>query len=161
MKLFDFAMQMEKDGEAYYHELAAKCKIHGLKKILNMLADDEVGHYNTLKKLKEGAAAEILESEVLQNAKNVFEEIKETETSFDLTGSEIELYQKAIEIEKKSEDFYREKANEVDRQEVKDILLKIAGDEKKHQFLLKNTCDFLARPQTWVENAEFHHLEEY
>jgi rubrerythrin len=161
MKLFDFAMQMEKDGEAYYRELAAKCNIAGLKKILNMLAGDEVGHYNVLKKLKEGAPADILESEVLENARNVFVEIKETEKSFNLAGSEIELYQKAIEIEKKSEDFYREKADEVDAQAVKDILLKLAGDEKKHQFLLKNTCDFLARPQTWVENAEFHHLEEY
>jgi rubrerythrin len=161
MKLFDFAMQMEKDGEAYYRELAAKCNIAGLKKILNMLAGDEVGHYNVLKKLKEGAPADILESEVLENARNVFVEIKETEKSFNLAGSEIELYQKAIEIEKKSEDFYREKAAEVDAQAVKDILLKLAGDEKKHQFLLKNTCDFLARPQTWVENAEFHHLEEY
>ena len=161
MKLFDFAMQMEKDGEAYYRELAAKCKIQGLKKILNMLADDEVGHYNAFKKLREGSPAEILESEVLAKAKNVFVEIREREKSFNLAGSEIELYQKAIEIEKKSEDFYREKAGEVDRQEEKDILLKIAEDEKRHRFLLKNTCDFLARPQTWVENAEFHHLEEY
>ena len=161
MNIFDYAMQMEQDGEAYYRELANKCQLQGLKKILNMLADDEVGHYNTFKKLKEGADAEVSASGVLGNAKNVFQEIKDTETGFDFDVSEIDLYNKAIEIEKKSEDFYREKANEVEQPGIKDILLKIAEDEKKHRFLLKNTVEFISRPKTWIENAEFHHLEEY
>lgn len=161
MNIFDYAMQMEQDGEAYYRELASKCKVQGLKKILTMLADDEVGHYNTFKKLKEGTDAEVSASAVLENAKNVFQEIKDTETGFDFDVSEIELYNKAIEIEKKSEDFYREKANEVEQPGVKDILLEIAEDEKKHRFLLKNTVEFISRPKTWIENAEFHHLDEY
>jgi rubrerythrin len=161
MNIFDYAMQMEQDGEAYYRELANKCQLQGLKKILNMLADDEVGHYNTFKKLKEGTGAEVSASAVLENAKNVFQEIKDTETGFDFDVSEIELYNKAIEIEKKSEDFYREKANEVEQPGIKDILLKVAEDEKKHRFLLKNTVEFISRPKTWIENAEFHHLDEY
>jgi len=161
MNIFDYAMQMEQDGEAYYRELASKCRLPGLKKILNMLADDEVGHYNTFKKLKEGTDAEFSASVVLENAKNVFQEIKDTETGFDFDVSEIDLYNKAIEIEKKSEDFYREKANEVEQPGIKDILLEIAEDEKKHRFLLKNTVEFISRPKTWIENAEFHHLDEY
>jgi rubrerythrin len=161
MNIFDYAMQMEKDGEAYYRQLAGKCHIQGLKKILNMLADDEVGHYNTFEKLKKGIDAEVPGSMVLENAKNLFQDIKETETGFDFDVSEIELYNKAIEIEKKSEDFYREKANEAEQPGLKFILLNIAEDEKKHRFLLKNTVEFLSRPKTWIENAEFHHLDEY
>jgi rubrerythrin len=161
MNIFDYAMQMEKDGEAYYRQLAGKCHIQGLKKILNMLADDEVGHYNAFEKLKKGIDAEVPGSMALENAKNIFQDIKETETGFDFDVSEIELYNKAIEIEKKSEDFYREKANEVEQPGLKFILLNIAEDEKKHRFLLKNTVDFLSRPKTWIENAEFHHLDEY
>ena len=161
MNIFDYAMQMEQDGEAYYRELASKCHVQGLKKILNMLADDEVGHYNTFKNLKAGTDAEVPGSTVLENAKNVFQEIKDTETGFDFDVSEIDQYNKAIEIEKKSEDFYREKANEVEQPGVKDILLNIAEDEKKHRFLLKNTVEFISRPKTWIENAEFYHLDEY
>lgn len=161
MNIFDYAMQMEKDGETFYRELASKCNVQGLKKILNMLADDEVGHYNTLEKLKAGAGAEVPGTMVLENAKNIFREIKETGTGFDFDVSEIELYNKAVEIEKKGEDFYREKANEVEQPGLKDILLNIAEDEKKHRFLLKNTVEFLSRPKTWIENAEFHHLDEY
>jgi rubrerythrin len=161
MNIFDYAMQMEQEGEAYYRELSNKCNVQGLKKILNMLADDEFVHYNTLKKLKKGVDADVSGSIVLENARNIFMEIKETETGFDFDVSEIELYNKAIEIEKKSEDFYREKANEVEQPEIKDILFNIADDEKKHRFLLENTVEFLSRPKTWIENAEFHHLEEY
>jgi rubrerythrin len=161
MNIFDYAMQMEKDGEAYYRQLAGKCHIQGLKKILNMLADDEVGHYNAFEKLKKGIDAEVPGSMALENAKNIFQDIKETETGFDFDVSEIELYKKAIEIEKKSEDFYSEKANEVEQPGLKDILLNIAEDEKKHRFLLKNTVEFLSRPKTWIENAEFNHLDEY
>ena len=28
-------------------------------------------------------------------------------------------------------------------------------------FLLENMLDFISRPQTWLENAEFNHLEDY
>jgi rubrerythrin len=88
-------------------------------------------------------------------------ELKESGETVDIETSEIGRYNKAIEIEKKSEDFYTEKANEVDNPQVKDILLRIAADEKKHQFLLQNTIDFISRPQSWLENAEFYHLDEY
>ena len=72
MNIFDYAMQMEQDGEAYYRELASKCNVPGLKTILNMLADDEVGHYNTLEKLKAGADAEVPGTMVLECSKNIF-----------------------------------------------------------------------------------------
>ena len=161
MNVFEFAMQMVKDGEAYYRDLASRCQQEGVQKILLMLADDEVGHYNTLKILKEGTNTRISSTQVLREAKNLFQEIKNAENELNFEFSEIELYQKAIEIEKKSEAFYREKANEVEQQEIKEILLSIAEDEKKHWFLLKNTTEFLSRPKTWIENAEFNHLDDY
>ena len=68
---------------------------------------------------------------------------------------------KAQDIEKKSRDFYTEKANEVKQEYQKDIFLKLAEEEKKHYFLLENIIDFISRPETWLENAEFNHLEEY
>lgn len=44
MNIFEFAMQMEKDGEAFYREIAKKTKNSGLQKIFNTLADEEVVH---------------------------------------------------------------------------------------------------------------------
>jgi rubrerythrin len=163
VNVFDFAMQMEKDGEAYYRELAAKCSVEGIKNILNLLADDEVGHYNIFKKLKEETPADIAGTAILTNAKNIFAQMKEKdkEKEFKFDVSEIELYQKAIEVERKSEEFYKEKANEMDNPNAKEIFLKIAEDERRHQFLLENMKEFLERPVTWVEDAEFNRLEDY
>jgi hypothetical protein len=37
----------------------------------------------------------------------------------------------------------------------------IAEEEKRHEFLLEHVLQFIARPQTWLENAEFNHLDQY
>jgi rubrerythrin len=161
MNVFDYAMQMEKDGEAYYRDLADKCKIEGLKMILLLLADDEVGHYKAFKRLKGELSPEVIETIVLTNAKTIFAEMKETLTDDPADMSEVELYKKAIEVERKSAAFYTEKAGEVENTEAKEAFLKIAGDELKHQHLLENMVEFLSRPKTWVEAAEFVHLDEY
>ena len=50
MNVFDFAMKMEKDGEAFYREIAGKTKNPGLKSIFTTLADEEMEHYKTFKK---------------------------------------------------------------------------------------------------------------
>lgn len=161
MNVYEFAMKMEMDGEGYYRDLASKCELPALQKILEMLANDEVIHYNVVKKIKDHKPAELAETSVLKNAKNVFSQLKDQKFEFELKGSEINLYKKALEIENKSENFYREKANEVEEPEAKELFLKIAKQERYHGFLIENMIVFLLRPKIWVENGEFNHLDEY
>lgn len=161
MNIFEFGMQMEKDGEQFYRDLAGKCKIKGLRFILNLMADNEVDHYNVLKGLKENASPKLTGYTILKDAKNIFSEMKEKNESLDIEGTEVELYKKAVEIEQKSEAFYREKAEEVESEEVKEILLQIAEEERRHAFFMDNMVTFLSRPLNWVENAEFNHLDDY
>jgi len=54
-----------------------------------------------------------------------------------------------------------EKAHEVKEKYQEELFLRLAEEEKKHFFLLKNIVEFVSRPETWLENAEFYHLEEY
>lgn len=159
MDIYEFAMQMEKDGENYYRELAAQANAPGMRTILTMLADDEVKHYNVIQQMK-AQAPQMIETEILNKAKNVFAQMRER-GEFDLGNSQIELYQKAQEIERKSRDFYRQKAEEVPTQAAKALLLQIAEEERKHYFLLENIIVLVSRPQTWLENAEWYHLDEY
>lgn len=161
MDIFEFAMKMEKDGEHYYRELAAKSKISGLKRILILLAENEVEHYNVLKGLKENESPRLTGYTIVKDAKNIFAEMKENNETMDLEGAGADLYRKAVEIEKKSEAFYREKAAEVESEEAAKLLLQIAEEERRHAYFMENMVLFLSRPQTWIENAEFNHLEEY
>lgn len=158
--IFEYAMQMEKDGEDYYRQLAQKASNNGMKTILTMLADEEVKHYNALEKIKT-QQTQIAESEILTDAKNVFVQIKESGDSFDFYINEAELYKTARDIEKKSRDFYTEKANEVTEEFQIKLFLQLADEEQKHYVLLDNIIEFISRPEQWLENAEFFHLEDY
>ena len=158
--IFEYAMQMEKDGEDFYRQLAQKTGNNGMKTILTMLADEEVKHYDAIEKIKT-QNTQITESEILTDAKNVFAQIKESGESFDFNINEADLYKKARDIEKKSRDFYKEKANEVTEKYQKELLLKLAIEEQKHYILMDNIIEFVSQPEQWLENAEFFHLEDY
>jgi rubrerythrin len=159
MDIYDYAMKMEKDGEDLYRELASKTGHKGLTTILLMLADAEVKHYMLFQNMKNNEKVEMGDSAILNDVKNVFEKIRE-EKQFDVDVSQIELYREAQEIEKKSRDFYMEKADEVGNYR-KEVFLKIADEEKRHYFIVENIINFVNQPNTWLENPEWYHLEEY
>lgn len=161
MNIFEYAMNMEKDGENYYRELAQGTEDKGLKNILNMLADDEVKHYKIFNEMNKNEKPEMIQTQVLTRAKNIFSQLKEENATFDHDMPQKELYEKAQQVERRSHEFYEEKAKEVEDPHHKELLLSIAGEEKRHYFLLENIIQYISRPQQWVENAEFHHLEEY
>lgn len=160
MIIFEYAMQMEKDGEEFYRDLARNTENKGVRYILTMLADEEVRHFDILRRIQD-TKPELTESKLLDHAENVFVQMKETEKTFDINVSQIDLYREGQAIEQKSIDFYTEKANEVPEEYQKQIFLELAQEEKRHYFLLENIIDFVSRPATWLENAEFCHLEEY
>ncbi|MFH1883608.1 MAG: ferritin family protein [Planctomycetota bacterium] len=160
INIFEYAMQMEKDGEDYYRQLVHQTANKGMRTILTMLADEEVKHYNAVEKMKT-EKPQIAETKILTDAKSVFVQIKESGESFDFDIKQTELYRQAQDIEKKSRDFYLEKANEVTEEYQKEIFLKLADEEKSHYFLLDNIIEFVSKPEQWLENAEFYHLEEY
>jgi rubrerythrin len=160
MDIYEYAMQMEKDGENYYRQLAEKTTDKGLKTILAMLADEEVMHYNVIKNMKTSQPT-LAETTLLNDAKNIFAQIRDSNEALDTNLGQIELYKKAQDIEKKSQDFYQEKADEVEEEYQKGLFLRLAKEEKKHYFLLENIIEFVSRPEQWLEDAEFNHLEEY
>ncbi len=160
LNIFIYAMQMEKDGEDFYYQLAQQTPDKGLRTILEMLAAEEAKHYKAIEEMG-SARPDLAETRVLSDAKNVFAQIKESSESVDVDLGQIELYTKAQELEQKSMDFYSEKAHEVEEEYHKEIFLKLAAEEKKHYFLLENIIEYVSRPKMWLENAEFCHLDEY
>lgn len=159
--IYDYAMQLEKDGEALYTQAAAQSANAGIATILNMLADAERNHYALFKRMQQHESPEVRETPILADIKNIFVEIREKGGLEGLPFSDVEVYRTAQEIEKKTEAFYTEKANELKGQPQETVFLKIASEEQKHFRILQNIIDFVFRPAQWLENAEWHHLEEY
>ena len=164
MNIYDYAIQMEKDGEAYYRELGQKSNHEGLKIIFTLLADEEVSHYTVLQKMKDAnpdATLSEKEKNLLDSAKNIFAEMKEKMDEINFNLPQADFYRKALETEEKSIDYYLEMSEKVESDEHKAIFKKLAAEEKKHKFLMENLVDFISRPITWLEDAEFNQLEEY
>lgn len=165
MNIYDFAMQMEKDGENYYRELAAASKIAGLKKIFGMLADEEIQHFEIFQQLKEkGGEPGLPESKILTHVKNIFVGMKEDKPQLHIdTTKDSDAFRKARDIERKSMEFYLEKAETAEHASIKNILNRLAKEEEKHLNIMENLVEFISRPEPghWLENAEWHHLEEY
>lgn len=161
MNIFEFAMEKEKYSEDYYRQLAGRTNNKGLQNIFNMLADEEAQHYSVVEQMKSKMPEKVFNTDVLSEALDVFKRMKEGAEKLSFDASEAEIYKKAQDIEKDSRDFYLQKADEVEDRDQKGIFIKLAEEEKKHYFLLENIIEFVSRPQTWLENAEFYHLEEY
>jgi rubrerythrin len=157
----DLAMQMEKDGEAFYRHLADKTANSGLRNILGLLAADEAKHYQVLQKMKEAFKAELPSTPILSKSKNIFQLLREEKNWDALPGSQADLYRKAKEIETQSFKFYMDKARETGDARSQKLFFLIAEEEKRHEFLLEHILQFISRPQTWLENAEFNHLDQY
>jgi len=160
MNIVQFAIQMEKDGELYYRQLARQAANEGITRILTMLADEEVKHCQAIETM-ETEEPKLAETAILADVKNIFQQMKAAGEEFDFGIEHLELYRRAQDIEQKSRDFYLEHANQMQQEGRKLLFLKLAEEEKKHYFLLDNIIEFVAQPEHWLENAEFHHLEEY
>ena len=160
MDIYEFAIQMEYEGQVYYQELAEKTSNTGLKNILNMLADDEIKHQQAIEQIRTTTCA-MSDSAVLDKVENIFREMKESGGNVNLSGDEEKLYQHAMDLEQKSQSFYQEKAEEVETPEQKALFSKLAEEERKHYQIMSNLVDFVAAPKTWLEDARFSHLDEY
>lgn len=165
MDIYQFAMQMEKDGENYYRQLAREATVPGLTKIFTMLADEEVKHYQVVSKLAQKESnPQLADTRIFNNVTNVFKEMREEKGELPIdTTAAVNSYRKACEIEELSGNFYHEKADQAADEHQRKILLRLAGEEDNHLRIMENILEFVSRPEpgNWLENAEWHHLEEY
>jgi rubrerythrin len=160
MNIVKFALKMELDGKAYYEKLAAGTSDTGLKAIFTTLAADEQKHYETIQSIKSGSNWVMKESTVLESAKNLFEILIRDKTSADGMKESLDGYQFARKVEADSVKFYEDAAKKESNAATKQLLLRIAGEEKKHYNILDNLCDFTLAPKYFLAWGEFSNIKE-
>ena len=160
MDAFSFALQFEKDGEVFYRNLAEKQTQSGIRNICLMLADAERAHYHIIEQLSRNADIELYETRLLSEVKSIFADMNTADVELSELST-LKMYETALDFEKKSMDFYLDLAQKENDDTRKEIFNVLGGEEKKHIFLLENLIEFVNRPQTWLENAEWNHLDEY
>ncbi len=164
MHIFEHAMKMEEDGRAYYLDWAEKAKNPALKRVLLEMADDELKHYKIFKAMKNKEIAEYPDSgktTIIDTVKSVFDVLKAESQEVAAEEDFKKAWEVALETEKRAEKYYREKAEEVDDENNKRILNKIADEEHNHWVAIENVMNFLDSPKTWLEDAEWNNLETF
>ena len=160
MNIFEFAMQKEKDAEAFYRDLAAKSNSEGLKNIYTRLANAETRHYEVVKQMQD-KETDASDTDILDDVGTIFNKMSRNKDELlNLDRQQVQVYEKARAIEKESIDLYSEKARESDNPEHRKIFKKLAEQEKKHYAIVDQLVRVVILPEQWVENGEFSHILE-
>jgi len=163
MNIYDFAIDFEIENREFYEKCAADTSHEDLKKVFLELAEEEKKHENIVRQLKDNKEVDEVEAGILPKAKEAFQKISETMPTGEslLPEEQVDVYKKAVNLETKSYEFYTEKAEESDSELVKKTFNRLAEEEKKHERIIDNIIEMVDRPNTWLEDAEWHHLEDY
>ena len=159
MKIFEMAIELELNGEQFYRSLAEDAKSSGLKTIFNMLADDETKHKSVFEKMQSEDHSEISDTLIIKEANTIFQQLNKDH--FTNEKKQLDVYKRALELEQKSIEYYEELIDLAEDEKAKSALVKIIAEEEKHSDLLEFLIEYVAKPDTWVEDAEFYLKEDY
>ncbi len=152
MDVYQFAMEMELAGRAHYLKLVAESPGSAGKRIFQILADEELRHYQYLKDMSQNSPIAV-ESGNVEAAEKVFTDMLGTD---ELLGYMLPLdyYTQGVQLEDKSIDFYREKSLTETDPTARILFLKLYFEEKKHKLLLENIMEMIMEPERRLESPE-------
>ncbi|MEC9490854.1 MAG: ferritin family protein [Halanaerobiales bacterium] len=164
MNIYEFAINFEAENRKFYEECAEESDNESLRGVFLELAEEEKKHENIVRQLMEEKKVDEVESGILPKAKDAFEAISKDVTGAEgsiFTQQQVDVYTKAKQMEVDSFKFYTEKAAETDLPAVEKTFKRLAEEEKKHERIIDNIIEMVNRPNTWLEDAEWYHLEDY
>jgi rubrerythrin len=159
MNPYDFAIQMSRDGEKFFRTLTQQVKKPGLRKILVMLANDQVIHCRDFETMKKAEGKALPDARSLTGALNPFaQRLKRLGRGerVDENLPPAELYRRGQALDKECEDFYRKRAARVKDPRLKQAFLGVAEEQRKHYFTLEHLINFILEPQQGLEDAEWN-----
>ncbi|MFN2362748.1 MAG: ferritin family protein [Halarsenatibacteraceae bacterium] len=160
--IYEFALEFEKENRKFYEECASGTSDKTLKSVFKELASEEAKHEEIVQALADDRNVESVQSNINMRAKEAFDEIADKFNESDLMPEgQVEIYKKAKELEIKSKNFYKDHAEETDNKTIERVFNELSNEEKKHEEILENIITMVNRPNTWLDDAEWYHLEEY
>lgn len=158
MNILDFAIKMEKEGEAFYRKLADGNKDNGLFTVLTALAEDEKHHAEIISEFVKDERMN-LPNENLPNSSGIFE--KQFFNDIKQNPEQIDAYRKALQKEKESIDLYVGLMEKAESTPEKDMFGFLVEQEEAHFSSIEKLIFHLEKAESWVEAAEFGVREEY
>ena len=162
MEILALAQKMELEGKAYYERLAGETEVAQLKGVFTFLAEQEQKHYDLFTAIEKGAAPAAIDEDTTLGDK-VKELFGMCSASFSLPEAVYDYqaaYGKALEMENASVKLYTDLAAGVDTAGKKTVDFIIAQEES-HVRLIESMIEFVGNTKSWLENAEWRHIDAY
>lgn len=158
MDIIRFAMQMEIDGQVFYEQSAAAATLDELREIFTYLAEEEKRHFRFFKSLAEGkanAAGRELSGGSMKEPRNIFVKLIEGGAHKSFGDEVTAAWKKAREIEEQAVKLYSEESIRESDPMRRELLEKIAAEEKNHVYLIQNVLSYLIDPGTFATSQRF------
>jgi len=161
--IFTYAIELKKEKEAFYRQLSQDAKFNGVRELFGLLADEEARHRKAIEEMENRVDVKLTATTIKEDAKRVFAKMRadivKQEPAFE--HRTLQLYHKALQYEEKAEAFYLAKSKEASDSCQQEMFMSIATQERQHKAVIQAIIDFVSKPERWLENAEWYHLEEY
>ena len=160
VKALKTAIEVEDNGLHTYLKFARKTKDETGKNMFIRLAMDEFEHRQIIEKqlnqLLEGGEwenVEVPKSEIERISPTIRE--KQQRTKGESGMAEIDALNTALDLEKKTAEFFREQADLVDESEAKSLFLRLAEWEDAHYDIILAELDSIKGTGFWFGIPEF------
>ena len=152
------ALDFEEKGHKIYAETANKSNNPIVVKTFRYLARQELNHIaeisEYIKDLGDGPKVE-LKGDRLEDTKRFFSmTVKGFTEKTMLSDDDIEAHKTALELEKKSHDFYEEQYNQAKDEDTKSFFNWLMEQENAHYQLIQNAYEFIKNPDHFFAEEE-------
>ncbi len=144
--ILKFALAREREGAKFYREKMKDMHVKEIREIFEELSRMETDHVAYISKLLEEISRGdeiIFQLDIKESIFATRENIELNGISVDSIAGDLSILRMAYLIEKDFEDFYKEKAETVSREEVKELLMKLSAWEEGHKKVLLDLYDIL------------------
>lgn len=154
------AKEMELEAVGYYNGLAAETTVTEVAGVFKMIAQEEQKHSEMFARLEaEDGIANIPTS--TWDPKDAFIKIAAEQKGSGSLENAKDAYKKIVETELEAAEYYEGLKKDAKSDEDKKAIDFIIKEEKKHAKIFQELVEFIERPESWVENAEFNILEDF
>ena len=161
-----FAIQMELDGKKFYTRAGQKSNNKLGKELFPWLADKEDQHRKRFEEIYHAIITENKWPEAdikLEKDKipvTIFASaIKDADNAIDNKANEIEVADKALEMELKSINYYGQQADKSRSVAAKKFFTRISEEEQGHYLAIIDYKEYVTDPAGWFTRTEHHLLE--
>ena len=149
------AIDFEKEGRDVYRDVARTTNNPLVKKAFEFLAAEEERHIKKIKKYVENEELPKPEGASKEDVKEFFKmTVDEYKEGIEFTADDKSAYEKAMEIEKDSYNYYKEQLAKAQDEQLKDFFRFMMEQESSHYLMLEKTLRFVKDPQHFYAEQE-------